>query len=152
MTSTVRVRDELQHAILEGVLQPGERLRAEALAQRFGTSRTPVREALLQLEAQGLVEVEPNRGAVVKAFDAADLLDLYELRALLEPAAAARAATRIEPDEIEQLQALTDEDASPERQMASNEQFHRIIVEAARSPRLTAAMRLQSIRVDMRHR
>jgi DNA-binding GntR family transcriptional regulator len=144
VTSTVRVRDELQHAILEGVLQPGERLRAEALAQRFGTSRTPVREALLQLEAQGLVEVEPNRGAVVKAFDAADLLDLYALRALLEPAAAARAATRIEPDEIEQLKELTDDDAPPERQMAANEQFHRIIVEAARSPRLTAAMRAAS--------
>ena len=144
MTSTVRVRDELQHAILEGVLRPGERLRAEALAQRFGTSRTPVREALLQLEAQGLVEVEPNRGAVVRAFDSADLLDLYELRALLEPAAAARAATRIGDDEIAQLKALTDDDAPPERQMASNEQFHRIIVEAARSPRLTAAMRAAS--------
>src|SRR3954452_22166722 len=120
MTSTVRVRDELQHALLEGVLQPGERLRAEALAQRFGTSRTPVREALLQLEAQGLVEVEPNRGAVVKAFDAADLLDLYALRALLEPAAAARAATRIDDDGIARLTELTDEDAAPERQMASN--------------------------------
>jgi DNA-binding GntR family transcriptional regulator len=144
VTSTVRVRDELQHAILEGVLQPGERLRAEALAQRFGTSRTPVREALLQLEAQGLVEVEPNRGAVVRAFDAADLLDLYELRALLEPAAAARAATRIEDEQIEQLTELTDDDASPERQMAANEQFHRIIVEAAGSPRLTAAMRAAS--------
>jgi DNA-binding GntR family transcriptional regulator len=144
VTSTVRVRDELQHAILEGVLRPGERLRAEALAQRFGTSRTPVREALLQLEAQGLVEVEPNRGAVVKAFDAADLLDLYELRALLEPRAASRAATRIEPQQIEQLQELTDDDATPEQQMAANELFHRIIVEAAQSPRLTAAMRAAS--------
>ncbi len=144
MTSTVRVRDELQHAILEGVLRPGERLRAEALAQRFGTSRTPVREALLQLEAQGLVDVEPNRGAVVRAFDAADLLDLYALRALLEPAAAARAATRMDRQDVEQLQQLVDDDAPPERQMASNEQFHRIIVEAARSPRLTAAMRAAS--------
>jgi len=144
VTSTVRVRDELQHAILEGVLRPGERLRAEALAQRFGTSRTPVREALLQLEAQGLVEVEPNRGAVVKAFDAADLLDLYELRALLEPHAASRAATRIDHQQIQQLQELTDDDATPEQQMAANELFHRIIVEAARSPRLTAAMRAAS--------
>jgi DNA-binding GntR family transcriptional regulator len=144
VTSTVRVRDELQHAILEGVLQPGERLRAEALAQRFGTSRTPVREALLQLEAQGLVEVEPNRGAVVKAFDAADLLDLYELRALLEPAAAARAATRIQDSDIARLEELTDDAAAPEQQMAANEQFHRIIVEAADSPRLQAAMRAAS--------
>src|SRR3954449_12090798 len=104
-TSTGRVREQLQHAILEGVLKPGERLRAEALAQRYGTSRTPVREALLQLEAQGLVEVEPNRGAVVRAFDRADLLDLYEVRALLEPAAAARAARRIDEAGIPRLQA-----------------------------------------------
>src|SRR4051795_6810596 len=108
-TSTGRVREQLQHAILEGVLKPGERLRAEALAQRYGTSRTPVREALLQLEAQGLVEVEPNRGAVVRAFDRADLLDLYEVRALLEPAAAARAATRIGEDDVARLQQLCDE-------------------------------------------
>src|SRR6187431_2890956 len=101
-----RVRDLLEEAILEGDLKPGERLRAEALAQRYGTSRTPVREALLQLEAQGLVEVEPNRGAVVRPFDRADLLDLYEVRALLEPAAAARAARRIGPDDIGRLEQL----------------------------------------------
>ncbi len=94
MAQQPRVRDLLEEAILEGELKPGERLRAEALAQRFGTSRTPIREALLQLEGQGLVEVEPNRGAVVRAFDRDDLLDLYEVRALLEPAAAALAATR----------------------------------------------------------
>jgi DNA-binding GntR family transcriptional regulator len=136
-TSTVRVRDELQHAILEGVLKPGERLRAEALAQRFGTSRTPIREALLQLEAQGLVEVEPNRGAVVRAFDRDDVLDLYELRALIEPHAAARAATRIGADEITRLEALCE--ASD--QLVANEAFHALILEAADSPRLTVAMR-----------
>jgi DNA-binding GntR family transcriptional regulator len=142
-TSTGRVRDQLQHAILEGALKPGERLRAEALAQRYGTSRTPVREALLQLEAQGLVEVEPNRGAVVRAFDRADLLDLYEVRALLEPAAAARAALRIVSEEIERLERLCDEaeGASVEQLIAGNEAFHRIIGEAAGSPRLAVAMR-----------
>lgn len=140
------MRDELQHAILEGVLKPGERLRAEALAQRFGTSRTPIREALLQLEAQGLVEVEPNRGAVVRAFDRDDLLDLYALRALLEPAAAARAATRIEEHDIARLQELCDkaQHANVDDQIAYNEDFHRIIVEAAQSPRLTVAMRAAS--------
>src|ERR1700759_5517174 len=105
-TSAVRVREQLQDAILEGILKPGERLRAEHLAQRYGTSRTPVREALLQLEAPGLVEVEPNRGALAKAFAAAYLLDLYEFRALLEPAASARAATRIDDREIEALRML----------------------------------------------
>src|SRR4051812_41671740 len=139
-----RVRDLLEEAILEGELKPGERLRAEALAQRFGTSRTPIREALLQLEAQGLVEVEPNRGAVVKSFDAADLRDLYEVRALLEPAAAARAATRITATQITELEHLCDDHAPVEEQIASNEAFHRIITDAAGSPRLRTAMRAAS--------
>src|SRR4051794_22037772 len=96
-TSAVRVHDELRSAILEGELAPGERLRAEAVAERLGTSRAPVREALLMLGRGGLVLIEPHRGAVVRAFDAADLLDLYEVRELIEPHAALRAATRIEP-------------------------------------------------------
>ena len=116
-----RVRDLLEEAILEGELKPGERLRAEALAQRFGTSRTPIREALLQLEAQGLVEVEPNRGAVVRTFDRDDLRDLYEVRALLEPHAAARAAhAHHARDDIERLDALCD-DATVEQQIVANE-------------------------------
>ncbi|HEX6027009.1 MAG TPA: GntR family transcriptional regulator [Solirubrobacter sp.] len=136
----VRVRDLLEEAILEGDLKPGQRLRAEALAQRFGTSRTPIREALLQLEAQGLVDVEPNRGAVVRAFDRDDLRDLYELRALLEPRAAALAARNIDDADIERLEELCD----AEDLIVANEAFHRIILEAAGSPRLTAAMRAAS--------
>src|SRR3954454_19257742 len=130
-----RVRDLLEEAILGGELKPGERLRAEALAQRFGTSRTPIREALLQLEAHGLVEVEPNRGAVVKAFDRDDLQDLYEVRALIEPHAAARAATRISEVGVARLEALCDE----ADQLVANEEFHRLILDAAQSPRLTVA-------------
>ena len=134
------MRDQLQHAILDGVLKPGERLRAEALARRFGTSRTPVREALLQLEAQGLVEVEPNRGAVVRTFDRDDLFDLYQVRALLEPRAAALATANITQQDIQRLEELCDSDDL----IAANEQFHRIIVEAAGSPRLSVAMRAAS--------
>jgi DNA-binding GntR family transcriptional regulator len=143
MAQQPRVRDLLEEAILGGELKPGERLRAEALAQRFGTSRTPIREALLQLEGQGLVEVEPNRGAVVRTFDRDDVLDLYEVRALLEPAAAARAAQRISAPDIERLEALC-ADASVEEQIVNNEAFHRIILEAAGSPRLEVAMRAAS--------
>jgi DNA-binding GntR family transcriptional regulator len=141
-----RVRDLLEEAILEGELKPGERLRAEALAQRFGTSRTPIREALLQLEGQGLVEVEPNRGAVVRAFDRDDLRDLYNLRAILEPAAAALAATRRDAFQLVRLGMLCDvaENAPVEDQIDYNEQFHRIIAEAAGSPRLEVAMRAAS--------
>jgi len=144
-TSTIRVHDVLRTAILDGELAPGERLRAEALAGRFGTSRTPVREALLMLEREGLVEVHPNRGAIVRSFDADDLLDLYEVRALIEPHAAARAATRIGPGSLDRLGELCDAAADPNATVADqivfNEEFHRIIVEAAESPRLVAAMR-----------
>jgi DNA-binding GntR family transcriptional regulator len=136
----IRVRDLLEEAILEGDLKPGQRLRAEALAQRFGTSRTPIREALLQLEAQGLVEVEPNRGAVVRSFDRDDLRDLYELRALLEPHAAALASRRIDDTEVDRLEELCEADDL----IVANEAFHRIIIEAAGSPRLTVAMRAAS--------
>jgi DNA-binding GntR family transcriptional regulator len=142
-TSTIRVHDELRHAILDGLLGPGERLRAEALAERYGTSRTPVREALVMLEREGLVELQPNRGAVVRPFDAEDLLDLYDVRALIEPRAAARAATRIEPPALARLHELCRlaEVASVADQIAYNEEFHRIIADAARSPRLLAALR-----------
>ncbi len=148
-TSTLRVRDELHAAILSGSLKPGERLRAEALAQRFGTSRTPIREALLVLEAEGLVEFEPHRGAVVRAFDAGDLGELYELRAVIEPLAAARAAGHIRPAAVARLRELCDlaeryDDASAtaiEQLIALNEEFHGVVLEAAGSVRLSNAMR-----------
>jgi DNA-binding GntR family transcriptional regulator len=144
-TSTIRVHDVLRTAILDGELAPGERLRAEALAGRFGTSRTPVREALLMLEREGLVEVHPNRGAIVRSFDADDLLDLYEVRALIEPHAAARAATRIGDAPLARLDELCEAAESAKATVADqivfNEEFHRVIVEAAESPRLAAAMR-----------
>ncbi len=144
MAGPFRVRDLLEEAILDGSLKPGERLRTEALAQRFGTSRTPIRDALLQLEAQGLVEVEPNRGAVVRPFDRDDLLDLYAVRALLEPAAAALAATRIDQLQMRRLILLCEASeitSSIDDQIDYNEQFHRVIGEAAGSPRLSVAMR-----------
>jgi DNA-binding GntR family transcriptional regulator len=148
-TSTLRVRDAIQRAILTGALAPGERLRAEALAHRFGTSRTPVREALLSLEAEGLVEIAPHKGAVVRPFDAAGLVELYELRAVIEPYAAARAAERIGPsalaaldDNCRRAAACGGADArAVQQQIALNEEFHRIVVEAAESQRLEVAMR-----------
>ena len=144
-TSTLRVREAIQHAIVTGALAPGERLRAEALAHRFGTSRTPVREALLSLEAEGLVAIAPHRGAVVRAVDAADLVELYELRAVIEPYAAARAAQRIDEATLAELDvncaragACGDD---VDEQIALNEAFHRLVIGAAGSPRLELAMR-----------
>lgn len=148
-TTALRVRGELRQAILDGTLAPGERLRAEAVAERFDASRTPVREALILLEREGLVDLEPHRGAVVRLFDAADLVDVYEVRALLESHAAGRAAARISEsvlDRLAELCALGEvrDGRTPEavaEQIELNDEFHRLILEAAASPRLTAAMR-----------
>ena len=148
-TSAERVYDDLRAAIIGGEYAPGERLRAEALAARFGTSRTPVREALMLLEGDGLVEIEPRRGAVVRSFDPADLVDLYEVRALLEARAAGLAAARIAPADLalleatcERVEGLTGNSARTiDTLIATNEDFHRILIEAAGSPRLSAALR-----------
>jgi DNA-binding GntR family transcriptional regulator len=148
-TSSLRVSEELREAILSGEFGPGERLRTVSLAKRFGSSRTPVREALVQLEGEGLVDIEPRRGALVRSFASADLIDLYEIRALLEPAAAARAALRIQDDKLDRLRALVAlSDARGGRgraaiddQIAWNEEFHALVIEAAQSPRLSAALR-----------
>jgi DNA-binding GntR family transcriptional regulator len=149
VTNAARVQEELREAILAGSLPPGARLRAEPLAERLRTSRTPVREALILLAREGLVDIEPRRGAIVRAFDAADLADLYDVRALIEPHAARRAATRIGRDDLARLNAICDEaeargaadDEAVEDQVALNEEFHRIVVTAAASPRLEAAPR-----------
>jgi DNA-binding GntR family transcriptional regulator len=148
-TSSLRVSEELREAILSGEFGPGERLRTATLATRFGSSRTPVREALVQLEGEGLVDIEPRRGAIVRSFASADLIDLYEIRALLEPAAAARAALRASAAQIERLAeivALSDarggrSAAAIDDQIAWNEEFHAIVIEAAGSPRLSSALR-----------
>ncbi|SDR24352.1 transcriptional regulator, GntR family [Rhizobiales bacterium GAS191] len=78
------VRDLLRRAILDGEFSSGEQLRQEELADRFGTSRIPVREALRQLEAEGLVNLHPNRGAVVSALSLDDVLEMLEIRIALE--------------------------------------------------------------------
>jgi len=148
-TSSLRVSEELREAILSGEFGPGERLRTVSLAKRFGSSRTPVREALVQLEGEGLVDIEPRRGALVRSFASADLVDLYEIRALLEPAAAARAALRANDDQLARLSelvALSDarEGASAaaiDDQIAWNEEFHALVIESAGSPRLSSALR-----------
>ena len=144
-TSTLRVREAIQHAIVTGALAPGERLRAEALAHRFGTSRTPVREALLSLEAEGLVAIAPHRGAVVRAFDAADLVELYELRAVIEPYAAARAQLASSSASVASSMRCAARAGAcgddVDEQIALNEAFHRLVIGAAGSPRLELAMR-----------
>lgn len=97
--------DEIRRAIVEGRYRPGQRLIEERIAEEFDLSRTPVREALRRLEAEGLVQSVPNRGAVVRDVSVEDIADLYGLRARLESYAAELAAERIEPDQIKLIDA-----------------------------------------------
>jgi DNA-binding GntR family transcriptional regulator len=95
----------LQARVLSGELPTGARLRQEALAEEFGVSRTPVREALRKLQASGLVEVRPNRGALVRGLSAREVRDAYEVRAELEGLAAELAALHPHQEDIDSLRA-----------------------------------------------
>ena len=79
-----QARDSIRDAIFQGRIQPDERLTIERLAAELGSSRTPVREALRALEADGIVKMLPNRGAVVQGFSRQDIHDRYSIRALLD--------------------------------------------------------------------
>jgi DNA-binding GntR family transcriptional regulator len=102
------VASRLRAAILSGAFAPGERLREEALARALGVSRGPVREALAELERQGLVVINRNRGAVVAQLSRVDLEELYTLRLAIEELAIRRAAEASDPAVIAQMRALID--------------------------------------------
>jgi DNA-binding GntR family transcriptional regulator len=97
LAATIRAR------VLSGEIPTGARLRQESLASEFGVSRTPVREALRQLQASGLVSVEPNRGAVVRGPSTRDIREAYAVRAELEGLAAELAVPHIADAQLEQL-------------------------------------------------
>jgi DNA-binding GntR family transcriptional regulator len=99
-----RLRDELENEILTGALPPGQRLDEIPLAKRFGVSRTPIREALRQLAAAGLVEIRPRRGAVVAELGAERLIQMFEVMAGLEGMAGRMAARRHTDDDRRELQ------------------------------------------------
>jgi DNA-binding GntR family transcriptional regulator len=142
-TSAALVRT-IRSAILDGRLAPDQPLPEVELARQLGTSRTPIREALLLLEREGLVEAQPNRGATVKRYRPEDIKEIYDLRAVLEGEAARWAAERVTERDLRRLEAScdrysklrTDSDMLPDL-AEENFAFHRGILEAAGSARLT---------------
>ncbi|WHZ33359.1 MULTISPECIES: GntR family transcriptional regulator [Rhodobacterales] len=120
----------------EGRLNPGDRLRETELADRLGMSRTPVREAIRQLEADGIVTHVPRQGATIRTLDYAEVMELYEMRAVLEGTAArlaARAASDIEIEElIDMNQQMAQLGNAPEA-FVLNRQFHAALLDAAKN-------------------
>ncbi len=106
MTSAERALGELRELILGGALPSGARLGEVELAERMGVSRTPVREALSRLAAEGLVEISPNRGARVATWTVAELEGVFDLRVSLEPQLTAFAVPNAGPADVEELDDL----------------------------------------------
>lgn len=131
------VADQLRNAISEGRLRPGEWLRQERLARELGVSHMPVREALKQLAAEGIVEYLPYRGMRVAEFTPADIEDIYAVRAALEGRAARAAAYRLTAEQLEELGELVQAMANsmaPEQlalNRAQNRRFHELIYRAS---------------------
>jgi DNA-binding GntR family transcriptional regulator len=160
-----RVRER----IMSGEIPIGAQLRQAELAADFGVSRTPVREALRQLQSGGLIEVLPNRGAVVRVPAPWEVREAYEVRAELEALAARRAVSRVTGSELGELrrvnQEMYDHSLAPEEggRPAANDVFHELIARVAANDRLAKAVQdinetfprnvsRQLIVTDARHR
>lgn len=136
----------LRELIMRSELEPGEQLRQRELADRFGVSQTPVREALRRLESEGLVINHPHRGATVAGSRQGMSRDNALIRSVLEPLGARLAAREITDEQLDLLQELNDEMArhldDTDRYAELNRRFHFLIYEAAASPVLLSMMRL----------
>lgn len=145
----------LRNAIMDGRLEAGSRLDQNEIAASFGVSRMPVREALKQLELEGLVAVYPYRGVEVASLKAEELDDLFAIRIALERQAVGEAARKLKPRQIARLRTvlLTMDDLVENRTdddewMQLNHEFHSIINAACGRPRLLALIDQYRANVD----
>ncbi len=139
---------ELRDRILNGQLQPGERLSLRGMARSLGMSMAPVGEALRELSRDGLVELEPGWGTRVRQLDAESLHSQHVLRTALECEAARQCAARASDEQLidllrlaESLDRAIDSRSSPEQVSELDSRFHLQIAELAKAPSLVAALR-----------
>ncbi|RED49897.1 GntR family transcriptional regulator [Aestuariispira insulae] len=148
------IRQTLTDQILSGELPPGHRLDEQQIANRFGLSRTPVREALQQLAASGLLEIKPRRGAFVKSLSQREIMDLFEAMGELEAICARHAAGRMSLMELGHLEGLVREgqrlaeqgDAAGYARM--NLAFHKAIFEGAHNESLMEMANILRLRTS----
>jgi DNA-binding GntR family transcriptional regulator len=148
ISTTVRAQaaSELRDRILTGRLQPGDRLDLDQLTAEFEISRTPIREALLQLSYEGLVDITPRSGMTVVGITPEDVVDSFAILAALAGKAAEMATTRIPPARLAQLWLLEGAIHESHDVVDANRRFHRALNYSARSPRLLTHLR-QAVRV-----
>lgn len=137
------VYERLLDEIRSGKLPPGARLRETELAARLGISRTPVREAIRRLEADGLVEHQPRLGASLRRLGHDEVMELYAMRVLLEGEAArlaARGASALELAEMEEINTVMAAASDPVQRARANRQFHTALLNASKNRFLRRAM------------
>lgn len=140
MSAKERAFSQIQRWIIDGTLQPGEKLIDAELAESLGVSRTPIREAFQLLEVQGLVSTHPGKETKVTEIEKDDIFKMYSTMAALQALAAEAAAKVIVPEQIEQLRGINAEFASAinsgqaYQAMEADEQFHNLIVELSDNP------------------
>lgn len=153
-SQTDQIVDHIVREIEQGTLMPGDVLEEKALVGRFGVSRTPVREALLQLDALGILQRKPRGGAVVFKPNLEEFLAILEVHAKLEGHAAGLAARRLSAEDgrtLEQAVRACENhlaehgDAEPDRYYLANLNFHRLVAVSAHNPVL-----LETIKVNAR--
>jgi len=147
-TKSAYAAKQLREALASGKYENGQWLRAQDLADEFGLSLTPVREALTELASEGLIDLIPFRGARVSEIPTVDLSEVYAARALLEAAATSLAAARITPKALAQVRALHDEFVNAvktgkrDELRELNDRFHFAIYQAADAPLISQLIKM----------
>jgi DNA-binding GntR family transcriptional regulator len=136
--------ETLRKAIVSGDIKPGERLMEVSLANQMGVSRTPVREAIRRLEAEGLVTMTPRKGTHVSELSVKDIMDVLEVRTVLDKLATELAAKRMQPAQLKALETVHKqyiacvEKENMEGAIKKDVEFHDMIYAASGNPRLVA--------------
>lgn len=142
ITLREQVFEEIQRAIVEKRLKPGDHIRENELTELLQVSRTPVREALVLLERDGLVYISPNRGCFVREFDEDDIREIFELRTALENLAARLIVDRLQETDLHYLEELVQQQEYSTSQRAQTQvnlldlEFHKYMVKLAGNSRL----------------
>ncbi|WP_127145575.1 GntR family transcriptional regulator [Pelagibacterium montanilacus] len=138
-----RVFNTVRREILACQLMPGEELRENELAQRFGVSKSPIRDAMQKLEYEGLIEIEPRRGHRVKPISIADAQDLIDLRIILECGALRSVAERATDADLAELDTFREADTTSIAAFTKyNHSFHQRVSELSRNARLEEQIRI----------
>jgi len=137
-----KILETIRDAILKGKMKPGERVSEPDLAERFGISRTPIREAFRQLESEGYLKVIPRKGAVVASLSERDVEEFYAIKIILEGFAARMAAEKLTDKEIERLESINERlqqianEGNVKNFFRVHNEFHEVFIKAAGNDKL----------------